>query len=113
VNESTQTEKILHDASFKSDRELAAFSRLKYLNWSLESQDGINKVREVYESLKKTPPFAVDFFLKYVEIEKCASGSKMDLERIILSYEEALIHFEKEDIGRFFFTCNILFFIDF
>lgn len=76
--------------------EISTFVRSKYLNWSLQSDDGMKKVRQVYESLRQEPPYDVEFFIKYIEIEKCAS--KLDEKRIEKAFEDSLNHFDKENV---------------
>lgn len=44
------------------------------------------------------PPFAVEFYHKYIQIEK--SAETPDDQRIIAAYEDAIQHFAKVDLGR-------------
>jgi hypothetical protein len=50
--------------------------------------------------LRQTPPYDFDFYQKYIQMEKCSPISN---EKFILdAYEDALIHFGKENIGNLF-----------
>jgi hypothetical protein len=112
----------LKNGSQISYLDIASFVRSKYLSWALHSNlniNGIEKVRKIYEksvkkisvlllinfkfklifSLRNVPPFDVSFYLRYIEMEKCTP--KIDTNRIINSYEDALKHFGKQDIGIF------------
>ncbi len=43
------------------------------------------------------PPYSVEFFYKYIEIEM--SAASVDEKKIIGGYEDALLHFAKHDLG--------------
>ena len=105
------------------NQEIATFSRLKYLNWSLQSRNpnktGLIQVRKLYQkyfsfhvirdpigrfhyirwiiSLRQIPPFDISFYEKYIEIEKCATA--VDELKIEAAYEDALIHFGTNNCG--------------
>lgn len=55
LNNYETTEKILKEGSQVMSRDVATFSRMKYLNWGLqdpnrnEKLNGLNKVRKIYE----------------------------------------------------------------
>jgi hypothetical protein len=61
------------------------------------SLDGITKIRQIYKSLRQSPPYDLDFYLKYIELEKFAT--KVNEKLIESAYEDALIHFDKDNIG--------------
>ncbi len=46
------------------------------------------------------PPYDLDFFQKYIKMENCAP--KLSEKNISGAYEDALLHFGKENIGNFF-----------
>lgn len=89
---------MFQEGSLKGDRSIAIYSRLKYLSWSLESQQGIKLVRQVYESLRQLPPFSEEFFMSYIEIEKC--GDSVNFQRIVNAFEDATRHFGKESLSK-------------
>lgn len=102
LNNYDNTEKILKEGSKVMNQEISSFSRLKYFEWSLHApvnnikSSGLSQVRNIYENLCQEPPFSVEFYLKYIEIEKCAFESNEN--RIVSAYEDALTHFSKQNI---------------
>ncbi len=55
-------------------------------------------MRQIYKSLRQVPPYDLDFFLKYIEFEKISL--KINEKLIEKAYEDALIHFDKDNIGK-------------
>ena len=49
LNNYAQTEKILLEGSQIMDHEISSFVRQGYLKWAIESQNGLSKVRKIYE----------------------------------------------------------------
>ena len=59
-----------------------------------------SKKNHLIKSLRQTPPYDFDFYQKYIQMEKCSPNSN---EKFILdAYEDAIIHFGKENIGNLF-----------
>jgi hypothetical protein len=114
---SEETEKILIKGSQTMFIEVSSLVRQKYLDWSLRSDplQGLNKVRNVYKKLRDFPPYDLEFIMKYIEIEK--SSPNLDDKRISGAYEDALLHFGKQNIGKknqillTFFEFNTIFFV--
>ncbi|CAF1014961.1 unnamed protein product [Brachionus calyciflorus] len=94
ADESEYTEKLLQEGSCIMRSDISLFARLKYLSWAFEK--GVDKVRDVYNGLRQVPPYDVDFYLKYIQIEK--SLSKMDEKRVEKVFEDALMHFGGDNV---------------
>lgn len=96
------TETILQKGSQIMNQEISTFCRLRFMHWSMhnpkrnEKVNGLAKVRKVYESLRKVPPYSVDFYHKYIEIEN--SAVSVDDARVKSAYEDALLHFAANDM---------------
>ena len=57
--------------------------------------------------MRQTPPYDFDFYQKYIQMEKSTPNSN---EKYILdAYEDAIVHFGKENIGDFNFCPNLIF----
>jgi U3 small nucleolar RNA-associated protein 6 len=83
-------EDLFRNGSLKSRIEVAVPLRVQYLDWAF-TKNGKKKVREVYESLKQMPPFSLEFFMKFIELESC--NAKISNQIICSTYEEAIGHF--------------------
>ena len=55
-------------------------------------------MRQIYKSLRQSPPYDLNFYLKYIEFEKFST--KVNEKLIESAYEDALIHFDKDNIGK-------------
>ena len=51
-----------------------------------------------FNSLRQVPPYSVEFFMKYIEIEKCATEINESI--ITGAYEDAILHFGKNNKGK-------------
>lgn len=89
ANESPETEKMLKEGSQVTWLAVSSLARVKYLTFAFRS--GLAKVRSVYNSLRKVPPYDLAFILKYIECER--SAAKVDDARVTAAYEDAVLHF--------------------
>lgn len=98
TNNYPQVEQLLKDGSHQTNKETSSFMRCKYLDWILEKQDPtLKELRDVYKSFRQVPPYDLNFFLKYIEIEKLTPRKERE-SFIEKAYEDALIHFGKNNI---------------